>query len=97
MLTEHTEYTEYVYTHVRFILYNLYTYFLPGCYIGNGHASLISGYRYHTCNARGVYIFQYAKMTVQSACNFPSVHKQSDNVGTYFDQDLTHEKCVEQD
>jgi hypothetical protein len=35
MPTEHTEYTEYVYTHV-----------------GNGHASLISGY--HTCNARGV-------------------------------------------
>jgi hypothetical protein len=26
MPTEHTEYTEYVYTHVRFISYNLYIY-----------------------------------------------------------------------
>jgi hypothetical protein len=35
--------------------------------LSNGHAILISGY--HACNARGVYIFQYAKMAVQSACN----------------------------
>jgi hypothetical protein len=50
----------------------------------------------HMQCTRGVYI-PVCKNGSAECMYFRSVHKQSDNGGTYFDQDLIHDKCVEQD